>query len=157
MSTSNISPFDDWTNRLDPARQSSELSSALQELASQESVSGVTRRCLELLDHDDSEVRLWASESLESVVQPEANETDTLTQWLEQLLDRQAAGVKEPNATLLADQLYWTATMIGRIGADAAGADPMLARLEQLSDDPDASAFHTAAARAGRARNSLSA
>ncbi len=156
MLNSETSSPEDWTDRLDPARQSGELSPALQKLASRESVQGVTRRCLELLDHDDSEVRLWAGEVLESIVQPEASEAETLTQWLTELLERQSAGVKEPDATLLADQLYWTATMIGRIGAEATAADASLARLEKLGEDPHATAYHAAAARAGRARNSLS-
>ncbi len=127
----------------------------------QESVSGVTRRCLELLGHDDSEVRLWASESLESVVQPAPDEAESLTAWLDQLIERQAVVARGSTADLdaseLADQMYWTATMIGRIGVAAAASDPTLARLEKLRDDPEAAAYHAAATRAGRARESLSA
>ncbi|TWT56557.1 hypothetical protein [Allorhodopirellula solitaria] len=149
------SPAEDWANRLDPVHQAADLSAALQELATEDSVSGITRRCLELLDHDDSEVRLWTSESLESAVQPTADETKSLNELLSDLLARQAAGTQGADAPLLADQLYWTATMIGRIGTAAAAADPALARLEALSDVPDATAYHAAAARAGRSRAKL--
>ncbi len=161
MPTPDPSPQNDWASRLTSDRSASEISADLQELALQESVSGVTRRCLELLGHDVSEVRLWASEALESVVQPEPAEATSLVAWLDELIDRQAVAARESTADLdaseLADQMYWTATMLGRIGAAAAAADPTLARLEKLGDDPQAAAYHAAAARAGRARKSLTA
>lgn len=167
---------DDRKQQLTAASTTSELLDVLQEIASQEDVSGVTRRCLELLAHDDSQVRVWAAEALESAAQPAVDETPSLTQWLEKLIDQQAASARKafvwPSASqpaevqqpkpdedlstsLLADQLYWTATMIGRIGAGAATADSLLARLEQLSDNASAKDFHAAAARAGRVRRSF--
>ncbi|MCM2372584.1 hypothetical protein [Aporhodopirellula aestuarii] len=172
-------PEDDWKKQLDQAKRPSELLPILQDLASQEDVSGIARKCLELLAHEDSEIRIWAAEALESSALPDASETEELTQWLEHLLAQQANAAKKPfawpgtpaaeaakaspkpdeelAASLLADQLYWTATMLGRIGADAASADPALARLEQLGQDAGAKPFHDAAARATVMRKRLSA
>ncbi len=168
----------DWKQQLATATTTSELLDVLQEIASQEIVSGVTRQCLELLAHDDSEVRVWAAEALESAAQPAATETQPLIEWLEKLIEQQATAARKafvwPSASqsepstkskpgedlamsLLADQLYWTATMIGRIGAEAVTADPMLARLEELKDHATAADFHAAATRAARVRRSFSA
>lgn len=161
MPISDKSPPQEWANRLDPSNNAGNLLSALQELSSQDSVSGVTRRCLELLGHDDSEVRLWTSEALESSVQPGPDEVASLTSLLELLIQRRAVWAKaivtDLESSELADQMYWTATMIGRIGVAAAAADAALARLEKLSDDPQAAAYHAAAARAGRARTAVGA
>jgi hypothetical protein len=168
----------DWKQQLTLTTKASELIELLQEIAAQENISGVTRQCLELLAHDDSEVRVWAAEALESAAQPGAAETQPLTEWLEKLIEQQATAARKafvwpsasqptqakqnkPNeqlaTSLLADQLYWTATMIGRIGAEAATADPILARLEELKNHPGAADFHAAAARAERVRRNFSA
>lgn len=171
---------EDWKQQLDPARDPEELLAALEELSRQEDVSGATLACLQLLAHDDSEVRVWAAEALESSAQPDGNETNELTQWLEKLLDQQATAAKKPfawpttgggqsrppatkitpdeelAASLLADQLYWTATMLGRIGAEARSADAALARLESLGRDASAEAFHAAAARGAAMRRRIS-
>ncbi|EMI56740.1 hypothetical protein RSSM_01812 [Rhodopirellula sallentina SM41] len=105
---------------------------------------------------------------LESAARPTADETQELTNYLDGLLDQQAASSKkkfvwpgtqpaEPDAdsagnekenSLRADQMYWAATMLGRIGPDAASADVVLARLEGLAQDAGAAPFHDAAARA---------
>lgn len=161
MPTSETSSSHEWEGRLAPANSANEISAALQALSSQSSVSGVSRRCLELLGHDSSDVRLWASEALESAVQPAPDEAASLIELLDQLIQRQASVAKAAGADLesseLADQLYWTATMIGRMGVAVAAADATLGRLEKLGDDPRAAAFHAAAARAGRARKAIGA
>ncbi|MBB3204504.1 uncharacterized protein (UPF0147 family) [Rhodopirellula rubra] len=161
-------PENEWTRQLDEATGTNQLLPILQDLASQEDVRGIARRCLELLAHKESEIRVWAAEALESAARPDAVETEELTQWLAGLLDQQAAVTKKPFVwpgaekpaepakkpeddlaiSLLADQLYWTATMLGRIGPDAASAVSVLARLEKLSEDVNAKPFHDAAARA---------
>lgn len=155
MPTSDTSSPGDWASRLDPARGDETLLESLQDLAREESVAAVTLRCIELLGHDASEIRLWANEALESAVQPGSDETKPLTQRLADLLDDQAAGEAQPATSLLADRMYWAATMIGRIGNDATSARPTLARLEALTNDPQATAFHAAAARAGRVLGAL--
>lgn len=161
MPTSETSPPHEWESRLNPANSADELAAALQEFSSESGVSGVTRRCLELLGHDDSGVRLWASEALEGAVQPGPDEVAPLTTLLELLMQRRGVWTKaaftELEASELADQMYWTATMIGRIGVPAAAADAALARLEKLGEDPQAAEYHAAAARAGRARKSIAA
>jgi len=171
-----------WPQRLSATSDTEDLLSSLGELSSQENVPGVARVCLELLAHEDSEVRVWAAEALESSAAPGAEETEGLAGWLEKLLDQQSAAMKKPFAwpssektpekpptdkktsadvdaamadSLLADQLYWTATMLGRIGIGAAAADPMLARLESLGEISDAKPFHDAASRAARMRKRI--
>lgn len=180
MTKTQFSDGNDWKSELDPARDPNELLAVLEELSSQEGVAGVAQVCLRLLAHDDSQVRVWAAEALESAAQPDGGETNELTLWLNQLLDQQAAAAKKPFvwptasnahqpqkkassgpdeelvASLLADQLYWTATMLGRIGADARSADATLARLESLAGDAQAEAFHAAAARAAAMRRRIS-
>lgn len=166
----------DWKQKLDPSLATELLLAELADLANQEDVPGVARACLELLNHRDSQVRVWAAEALESSAAPAGDETESLIDWLGKLLDQQSASAKkafvwpgaEPTSaakssstddeladSLLADQLYWTATMIGRIGTDAAAAAPMLARLEALKDTPSARPFHDAAARAERMRKRI--
>ncbi|WP_044301805.1 hypothetical protein [Rhodopirellula sallentina] len=158
----------EWRAELSAATDASQIVAVLQELSAHEDVRGIARQCLDLLSHKDSNVRLWASEVLESAARPTADETQELTNYLDGLLDQQAASSKkkfvwpgtqpaEPDAdsagnekenSLRADQMYWAATMLGRIGPDAASADVVLARLEGLAQDAGAAPFHDAAARA---------
>lgn len=101
----------------------------LQEIASQDSVSGVAVRCLDLLDHADDEVSRWAAECLSGSVAPREQESPELVEFLAVAIERSRTNLTAKAHRCLADQLYWGVTLIGRLGtqglADSEGlADP---------------------------------
>ncbi|MEM8670292.1 MAG: HEAT repeat domain-containing protein [Planctomycetota bacterium] len=85
---------------------------ALRQISSHESVTGLTSDVIPLAGHDDDEIRMWASEALESSIQAEVAELLVLIQMLESTEDSEIC--------------YWSATILGRLGSDAASAAPVL-------------------------------
>ncbi|PHQ33520.1 hypothetical protein [Rhodopirellula bahusiensis] len=87
--------------------------SELEALARQENVQGKTIDCLLALQSDDEEVRTWASEVLSGSVEPTADEEEEMAGLLETVLYEGEDG--QSWAATAVDQLYWTATMLGRL------------------------------------------
>ncbi|KLU07634.1 hypothetical protein RISK_000311 [Rhodopirellula islandica] len=85
----------------------------LEALARQENVHGKTVDCLLALQSDDEEVRTWASEVLSGSVEPSADEEEEMAGLLESVLYDGEEGNRWD--ALAVDQLYWTATMLGRL------------------------------------------
>jgi tRNA G10 N-methylase Trm11 len=87
--------------------------SELEALARQENVHGKTVDCLLALQSDDEEIRTWASEALSGSIEPIAGEEEEMAGLLESVLYAGEEG--ESWDALAVDQLYWTATMLGRL------------------------------------------
>ncbi|MFG0265003.1 MAG: hypothetical protein ACF8AM_07595 [Rhodopirellula sp. JB055] len=118
--------------------------SELEALARQENVRGKTIDCLLALQSDDEEVRTWASEALSGSIEPSADEEEEMAGLLESVLYAGEEG--ESWDALAVDQLYWTATMLGRLNH----LDPSTKQvLQELAE----SAFTTLAPAAKRARS----
>jgi hypothetical protein len=74
---------------------------------------GLTAAVLPLVVDPDEQTRHWACESLDRVLKPEIDELPGLIETLRGTTDGEVE--------------YWTATMIGRLGPDAASATAVLA------------------------------
>jgi len=74
---------------------------------------GLTAAVLPLVVDPDEQTRHWACESLDRVLKPELTELPDLIETLRGTTDGEIE--------------YWTATMIGRLGPDAASATGVLA------------------------------
>lgn len=76
---------------------------------------GLTSTVLSLVVDPDEQIRHWACESLERVLRPELDELPELIDTLRRTNDGEVE--------------YWAATMIGRLGPDAASATGVLANV----------------------------
>lgn len=92
----------------------------LRRIASQDAVSGVSAVCVRLAGSRDDDVRLWAAEALERSVRPRVTEVSELASLVRQPADGETA--------------YWAATLLGRLGPDAAGAADALENCLRSSD-----------------------
>lgn len=116
--------------------------SELEALARQENVRGKTVDCLLALQSDEEEVRAWASEALSGSIEPVADDEEELAGLLESVLYKGEEA--ECWNALAVDQLYWTATMLGRLSS----LDPSTRKvLRELADSKSAT-LHPAAKRA---------
>jgi hypothetical protein len=93
--------------------------SALRQISSRDSVRGLTIDIVVLSGSDDDDVRMWASEALESAVQPDPSELLRLIHLLESTRDSEIC--------------YWAATMLGRLGREAAASARVLDRCVRKS------------------------
>ncbi len=82
---------------------------ALRQISGQDVVKGLTPAIINLAGSRDDEVRMWSAEALESSVQPQATDVLPLVGLLGRDVDDGEIG-------------YWAATMLGRLGRDAASA-----------------------------------
>lgn len=116
--------------------------SELEKLASQENVQGKTVDCLLALQSDDEEVRTWAAEVLSGSIEPTADEEEEMAGLLESVFYE---GEDGDNWSLAAaDQLYWTATMLGRL----IQIDPSTRKVLQELSQSESAALDSAAKRA---------
>lgn len=122
--------------------------SELESLARQENVHGKTVDCLLALQSDDEEVRTWAAEVLSGSVEPTADEEEEMAGLLETVLYEGEDG--ESWSHLASDQLYWTATMLGRLPQIDASTAKVLQELADTSSDALASAAKRARSVLGR-------
>ncbi|EKK03008.1 MAG TPA: hypothetical protein DDX19_08445 [Rhodopirellula baltica] len=122
--------------------------SELESLARQENVHGKTVDCLLALQSDDEEVRTWAAEVLSGSVEPTADEEEEMAGLLETVLYEGEDG--ESWSPLASDQLYWTATMLGRLPQIDASTAKVLQELADTSADALASAAKRARSVLGR-------
>ncbi|EMB16843.1 hypothetical protein [Rhodopirellula europaea] len=116
--------------------------SELESLARQENVHGKTVDCLLALQSDDEEVRTWAVEALSGSVEPTADEEEEMAGLLETVLYEGEDG--ESWSPLAADQLYWTATMLGRLPL----IDPSTTKVLQELAESESATLGAAAKRA---------
>ncbi|MGI9474740.1 MAG: HEAT repeat domain-containing protein [Rubripirellula sp.] len=112
MSNEQSTQITKWISQL--ASSPDEQIDVLRQLARQEDVCGITVPVVALAGSSDDEVRMWASEALESVVQPQTSEIPALI-----------AQVEDPDD---GEVCYWAATMLGRLGAESASAVDALGR-----------------------------
>ncbi|WDQ16857.1 hypothetical protein [Rhodopirellula sp. P2] len=103
--------------------------SELEALARQENVLGKTVDCLLALQSDDEEVRTWASEVLSGSVEPSAEEEEEMAGLLESVFYEGEDGDRWD--VLAVDQLYWTATMLGRLSQLDPSTSKVLRELAQ--------------------------
>ena len=81
---------------------------ALRQISGQDSVIGLSVPVVSLAGSSNDEIRMWSAEALESSIQPDASEVLALMQLLRQADDGEIC--------------YWAATMLGRLGPEAAVA-----------------------------------
>jgi len=93
-----------WRTKIE-SNSTDDCVDALRQISSQEDVRGLTASIVQLAGSAEDEIRMWASEALESAVQPDASEQLMLIQMLESTHDSEIC--------------YWSATMLGRLGKDA--------------------------------------
>lgn len=96
-----------WRKKLDSDSEDHRID-ALRQISTAEEVHGLTASIVTMAGSDDDEIRMWASEALESAVQPDASEQLMLIQLLESTHDSEIC--------------YWAATMLGRLGKEAGAA-----------------------------------
>ena len=109
--------------------------SELESLARQENVHGKTVDCLLALQSDDEE-------ALSGSVEPTADEEEEMAGLLETVLYEGEDG--ESWSPLVADQLYWTATMLGRLPL----IDPSTTKVLQELAESESATLGAAAKRA---------
>lgn len=102
-----------WSEQLKSDSVEDQLQ-ALRQISSHDQVAGLAVPVVGLSGSSNDEVRMWAAEALESSVRPEASEVLMLIQQLD-------AG---PDGEIC----YWAATMLGRLGTEAAMAADALDR-----------------------------
>jgi hypothetical protein len=85
---------------------------ALRQISGEEAVTGLTVTVVGLSGSSDDEVRMWSAEALEVAIQPDPSEIRGLIELLERAVDGEIS--------------YWAATMLGRLGNDAATASAAL-------------------------------
>lgn len=108
-------PQRDHIDGLQVDQETDTILKTLQGIASHDSVSGVAIGCLQLLQHDEEEIRSWAAECLSSSVQPDANEKTGLIEFLRRTTDVPSSVDSSPTPQTLADQMYWATTLVGRL------------------------------------------
>lgn len=104
MSEQKDARHEDWRNKIE-SNSIDDCVDALRQISSQEDVEGLAVPIVSLAGSKDDEVRMWASEALESAVRPIASEQLMLIRLLETTHDSEIC--------------YWAATMLGRLGTDA--------------------------------------
>lgn len=92
---------------------------SLQQIAGEDSVTGLSQIVVALSASHDADVRMWSAEALETAIQPEPADLAALTQMLADDHD---------------EVCYWAATMLGRLGTAAANA---AATLESCARDSE--------------------
>ncbi|SMP58256.1 hypothetical protein SAMN06265222_10627 [Neorhodopirellula lusitana] len=126
----------------------------LKEIASHDGVAGVAVWCLQCLQHPDAEIRVWSAEALDESVQPASSEASGLIDWTQARIapyGSATAGTVWQSAVskkrasddpLLADQLYWTVKILGRLDSedpdtrqDVRGVINQITLLEVADDD----------------------
>lgn len=100
-----------WIELLDSDSASQQVE-ALRGISRCESVHGLTARVVGCVASPEEDVRNWATEALESSVQPEGSEVTEMMALLQ--------------STDSGDVAYWSATMLGRLGSAAAPATESL-------------------------------
>lgn len=139
------SPPDSWEGSrglrdgIDISQNAETILKTLQAIASREGVSSVAIRCLELSQHDDEEIRSWATECLSSSVRPGKDEELSLLDALEAKLNTTSHDDSERGGSEN-DLLYWLVTLAGRLELDAPSAKEraksLLARVVSLGHAP---------------------
>ena len=104
MSDQQIDQIEGWRANIDGDSVHACID-ALRQISSLESVQGLTVSVVRLAGSEDDEIRMWASEALESAIQPNSSELLMLIQLLESTNDSEIC--------------YWAATMLGRLGRNA--------------------------------------
>lgn len=124
---------------IDISRNAETILKTLQTIASNEDVSSVAIRCLELTQHDDEEIRSWATECLSSSVRPSQDEESSLLDALETKLNATNEDDSEQDESGN-DHLYWLVTLIGRLELDGPSsherAKTLLAQVASLGHSP---------------------
>lgn len=98
---------DRWVNLL-RSTDTTQQKDALREISACEDVSGCTLECLALIASHHSEVRMLASEALETSIKPAADDIRRLT--------AQLIGTND------GEVCYWAAILLGRLGPIAGSA-----------------------------------
>lgn len=123
------------------------LLDGLKDIASRPAVGGVAVRCLQLLNHENAEVRDWAVECLSESVQPATDETDAIFAITKRLLEPNVSSIAvdataSDDASDHVDTLYWCVTLIGRFEWEGLEnrqtAIDWLARVASTLDSPAA-------------------
>ncbi|MFK8115611.1 MAG: HEAT repeat domain-containing protein [Rubripirellula sp.] len=100
----------------DPEQQAD----VLRKLCNLESVHGICLQVIALSRSQDDDVRMWSAEALETSIQPTSADIPGLVQTLKTSDE--------------ADVCYWAATMLGRLGTEAASASQALAAFAETSE-----------------------
>lgn len=125
-------PSRDFIRGIEPDQDNTCILSTLQGIASHESVTGVAVRCLDLLNNDNEDVRNWAAECLSGSVRPIDEEAPTVIEFMEETVKKCHGSETAEVRRRFNDQLYWAATLIGRLGVDGS-TDP--ASLRRVLDE----------------------
>ena len=86
--------------------------SALRQISSRESVLGLAATVVALSGSENDEIRMWAAEAMETAIQPQKADMESLIEMMTASPDGEVC--------------YWSATMIGRLGLLGAAAVPAL-------------------------------
>ncbi|MCC9655967.1 hypothetical protein [Rhodopirellula halodulae] len=105
----------------------------LEALAREEKVTGKTVGCLVALQSDDEEIRTWATEVLSGPAEPSTEEEAEIASVMQSTFTNGAAS--QSWSAVEADQLYWCATMLGRMDAISESSRESLQMLAECSAD----------------------
>lgn len=111
MSSENTSKHAQWPAMLGSETPEQQVD-ALRQISGNSEVTGLTLAIVPMAGSRDDDVRMWASEVLESSIKPHAGEVDDLIE----LMDKNDDG----------EVCYWAATMLGRLGEASVAAVPTL-------------------------------
>jgi len=125
-------PSSDFIRGIEPDQDHTSIVSTLQGIASHESVTGVAVRCLDLLNDGNEDVRNWAAECLSGSVHPIDEEAPAMIEFMEETIKKCQGNETAEVRRRFNDQLYWAATLIGRLGVDGP-TDP--ASLRRVLDE----------------------
>lgn len=117
MDAKNHQNHDKWAAKLS-SESFEDQAEALRQISAEQEVTGLTVAVVAFCGSSDDEVRMWSAEALEVAIRPQVSEVPELIELIEQADDGEI--------------YYWAATMLGRLGPEAATA---VAALEQLLCD----------------------
>lgn len=112
MSSENASKQAQWSAMLDSGTPEQQAD-ALRQMSGDCDVTGLTLAIVPMAGSRDDDVRMWASEVLESSIKPTEDEVTDLIRLMDENDDGEVC--------------YWAATMLGRLGEASVAAVPALA------------------------------
>lgn len=113
MNYMDTNPNERWAAKLNGESFEGQVE-ALRQISNQETVTGFAVTVVSLCGSSDDEVRMWSAEALEVAIQPLPSDVPRLIELLQRADDGEIC--------------YWAATMLGRLGSDAAASVAALQR-----------------------------